>query len=63
MSRMEGEALRNLAEAALRAGPDAPGRVVSSEALLSGARVLGIAHAGEIYTLRLTRQNKLLLTK
>jgi hemin uptake protein HemP len=42
---------------------DAPPRAVSSEALLQGARRLTIAHGGEVYTLHLTRQNKLLLTK
>jgi hemin uptake protein HemP len=41
----------------------APPRAVTSEALLQGARRLTIAHGGEVYTLHLTRQNKLLLTK
>jgi hemin uptake protein HemP len=31
--------------------------------LLRGARKLMIEHEGEVYTLHLTRQNKLLLTK
>lgn len=55
------------ADLAWRAGdaaaPAAPARAVSSEALLQGARRLSIAHGGEVYTLHLTRQNKLLLTK
>jgi hemin uptake protein HemP len=45
------------------AEPSAPQRAVTSEALLQGARRLTIAHGGEVYTLHLTRQNKLLLTK
>ncbi|SEA45414.1 hemin uptake protein HemP [Rubrimonas cliftonensis] len=36
---------------------------VDSATLLAGSRILLIRHAGETYTLRLTRQNKLLLTK
>lgn len=63
MTRMDGESLRAAAEDAARAAPGGPRRVVSSAALLAGARVLSIAHEGELYTLRLTRQNKLLLTK
>ncbi|MFN3615420.1 MAG: hemin uptake protein HemP [Rubrimonas sp.] len=35
----------------------------SSADLLRGARKLMIDHEGEVYTLHLTRQNKLLLTK
>jgi hemin uptake protein HemP len=45
------------------AGPAEPPRCTSSDALLQGARRLLIEHAGEVYTLHLTRQNKLLLTK
>ena len=45
------------------AQPPAPPRAVTSEALLQGSRRLTIAHGGEVYTLHLTRQNKLLLTK
>lgn len=36
---------------------------VSSEWLFKEARTLAIAHAGERYLLRITRQNKLILTK
>jgi hemin uptake protein HemP len=36
---------------------------VSSVALLRGGRKLFIEHGGETYTLQVTRQNKLLLTK
>ena len=45
--------------------PETPAqpRSVTSEALLQGARRLTIAHGGDVYTLHLTRQNKLLLTK
>lgn len=35
----------------------------ASETLLAGAPAALIHHAGAIYTLRVTRQNKLLLTK
>ncbi|WP_312958489.1 hemin uptake protein HemP [Stutzerimonas nitrititolerans] len=41
----------------------APRRTVSSEQLLKGARELVILHDGCEYVLRLTRQNKLILTK
>lgn len=43
--------------------PEGPPRRVDSETLLQGARRLIIAHGSDVYTLRLTRQNKLLLTK
>ena len=36
---------------------------VSSAALLRGATMLEIEHAGQIYILRVTRENKLILTK
>ncbi|MGF1659482.1 MAG: hemin uptake protein HemP [Rubrimonas sp.] len=42
--------------------PEATPRI-DSAALLKGARRLLIEHDGEVYTLHLTRQNKLLLTK
>lgn len=38
-------------------------RTVSSNDLLGDARELRIVHQGEQYTLRLTRLNKLILTK
>ena len=38
-------------------------REISSEALLAGGKELLIHHQGEAYRLRLTRQNKLILTK
>lgn len=41
----------------------APRRAVPSEQLLEGARELVILHDGCEYVLRLTRQNKLILTK
>jgi len=41
----------------------APRRTVPSEQLLKGARELVIRHDGCEYVLRLTRQNKLILTK
>lgn len=36
---------------------------LSSDALLGGAREVIIEHAGDEYRLRLTNQNKLILTK
>lgn len=36
---------------------------VSSEWLLKDAKTLAISHAGDRYFLRITRQNKLILTK
>jgi len=36
---------------------------MTSEALLRGASCLEIEHNGEIYTLRRTRKEKLILTK
>lgn len=36
---------------------------VSSEQLLRGATILEIDHAGQRYLLRVTRENKLILTK
>ena len=38
-------------------------RKVTSEVLFCGKRMLVIKHAGEEYQLRLTNQNKLILTK
>lgn len=42
---------------------DAGGIELSSEALLGGRREVVIRHGDETYRLRLTRQNKLILTK
>lgn len=41
----------------------APTPRIDSDVLLSGGRLLEIEHRGQVYTLRLTRQDKLLLTK
>jgi hemin uptake protein HemP len=38
-------------------------RLVSALELLGGSRVLRIEHKGEIYTLRVTRNDRLILTK
>ena len=38
-------------------------RCLTSAALLGGARKVQIEHDGSVYTLHLTRQGKLLLTK
>ncbi len=37
--------------------------VVESRSLFAGKNEVAISHAGETYRLRLTRQNKLILTK
>jgi hemin uptake protein HemP len=38
-------------------------RTLSARSLLGTGRVIRIEHEGELYTLRLTRNNKLILTK
>jgi hemin uptake protein HemP len=47
--------------------PSAPAegdvRTLSARSLLGSSRLLRIEHEGEIYTLRLTRNNRLILTK
>lgn len=48
------------------AGAEAPEgdvRTLSARSLLGSGRLLRIEHEGEIYTLRLTRNNRLILTK
>ncbi|MCC6208436.1 MAG: hemin uptake protein HemP [Gammaproteobacteria bacterium] len=40
-----------------------PSRSIESEELLGGANQIFIVHAGQVYTLRRTRENKLILTK
>lgn len=46
-----------------RAGRVTAPRVVELAALLQGANELRIAHGEALYVLRLTRQNRLILTK
>lgn len=43
--------------------PEAPARRISSQSLLEGGRELVIQHQGNEYHLRLTRNDKLILTK
>jgi hemin uptake protein HemP len=43
--------------------PPRPVRTLSSRSLLAGDRTLRIAHDGEVYVLRLTRNGRLILTK
>jgi len=43
--------------------PESAARRISSQALLSGERELVITHQGSEYHLRLTRNDKLILTK
>ncbi len=38
-------------------------KTVSSEQLFNGAHEIGIAHAGSLYRLKITRQGKLILNK
>lgn len=48
------------------ASPAAPadlGPLLSSGELFAGGKQLRIAHQGQTYTLRITRENKLILTK
>lgn len=40
-----------------------PRRRVQSEQLLQGAAAVEIDHGGQLYLLRVTRENKLILTK
>lgn len=40
-----------------------PIRRISSQQLLLGQRIIEIEHTGQHYTLRVTRENKLILTK
>ena len=42
--------------------PDTPASIDSAQ-LLRGQRTVGIEHGNQHYTLRLTRDNKLILTK
>ena len=44
-------------------GSKSPGAPVSSASLLRGINMVEIEHAGQIYILRVTRENKLILTK
>jgi hemin uptake protein HemP len=44
-------------------GPVRPSPVLTSSRLFGGAQTLFIEHAGQRYTLRITRENKLILTK
>ena len=48
---------------AQQAQPSPALTVLSSDQLFGGERTIAIAHEGMIYTLRITRQGKLLLTK
>lgn len=43
--------------------PCAPQIELTSDRLFEGAKTLSIVHGGERYLLRITRQNKLILTK
>ena len=43
--------------------PASPRPRVDSESLLQGAATLEIDHGGQLYLLRVTRENKLILTK
>ncbi|SFK64557.1 hemin uptake protein HemP [Falsiroseomonas stagni] len=43
--------------------PPAPAPTLTSETLLQGGREATILHGGEVYRLRLTSKDKLILTK
>jgi hemin uptake protein HemP len=51
------------AKATQPAATTAPRQRVPSEQLLQGAPAIEIAHDGQLYLLRVTRENKLILTK
>ncbi len=40
-----------------------PARTLTSESLFLGTHEIGIAHAGALYRLKITRQGKLILNK
>ena len=55
---------RTTLEMPARARQEQPAaKTVSSEALFNGAHEIGIAHAGSLYRLKITRQGKLILNK
>lgn len=43
--------------------PDSPPRTLQSRDLMQGCSQIEIVHRGEVYRLRITRQDKLILTK
>ena len=43
--------------------PSSPTRTITSRQLLAGDRTIRIAHDGDVYVLRLTRNGRLILTK
>ena len=51
------------AQARIISAPQQPAETLQSEDLFGGAKTLNIDHQGMTYTLRITRQGKLLLTK
>ena len=62
MTRAEASA-RPAGRLAIASAPSRPSPTLSSDQLLAGARELVIRHEGGEYFLRLTRNNKLILTK
>lgn len=60
MSEMTTPPVRQTADATLNAVPTP---CIDSRELMRGGRLIEILHAGQRYTLRLTRENKLILTK
>ena len=50
-------------DGAPRRGPAREPTVLDSDAILAGARKVAIRHGGEVYTLQVTRQGTLMLTK
>lgn len=45
------------------ATPNSPERVMHSETLMQGRKVMTIVHNGRVYRLQTTKQGKLILTK
>jgi hemin uptake protein HemP len=62
--KKEGEAMREThAQAGAPRSTEGDVPTLSARHLFGASRVLRIEHDGEVYTLRLTRNNKLILTK
>lgn len=59
---MEGGGTVETAASAVQGQPDSV-RLVGARALLGARGVLRIEHRGEVYTLRITRNDRLILTK
>lgn len=63
MKSTDHESSKGAGDAANERSGTAPANTIDSRALLNGRDTVDIAHQGEMYRLRLTRQGKLILTK